>query len=261
MRPLPKEHWARVARDHEAELAGFIFPRAVLQGLQEGAVFTLSPDGPESIWVINRSGFMQLVGAPPPGAALHAALTDPMITGRYLLWYAPSPILTDTLRGLAPQGYRERVRVRHAPWAGDPDRLRNIVETLPAGFSCVPLTMERLAACDAFDLQPASRFWSSATDLLRWAGARLVLDQERPVAICYAAAIAGGQAELDVMTLPAYRGRGLAKAACAAFILGMQEGGMSVVWDAFATNDASMHTAAVLGFREQRRYTFTTFTA
>lgn len=259
MRLVPMAERALVAKVHRAELAGFILPRAVVMGLQGGEVFA-GESGPTP-WalVVNRFGFAQCLGQPDIPELVSAVVEGSELRGRYLLWYDVPKPLAEAFGTLELKAYKERERVRYEPWSGDPARLRILLDALPKDLSCVPLTSDLMPACELFGLQLGSRFWDSQEDLLAKAGAQVLLHDGSPVAICYAAAVADTDAELDVVTLPEQRGKGAAKAACAAFILDMHHRGMRVVWDAFAANEASTRSALSLGFVERLRYTFTTF--
>lgn len=250
---------ALVARVHRAELLKFILPRAVVHGVQGGEMF-VGENGPAP-WalVVNRFGFAQCLGQPDVPELISAITEGTALRERYLLWYDAPQAVVGALRALDLKGFKERTRVRYDPWSGEPSRLQAILDGPPENLRCVPLTNDLLPACEVFGLHLTSRFWDSEEDLLAKAGAQVLLHDGSPAAICYAAAVAGSEAELDVVTLPDQRGKGVAKAVCAAFMLGMHRKGIRVVWDAFAANEASTRSALSLGFVERVRYTFTTF--
>jgi RimJ/RimL family protein N-acetyltransferase len=260
MQHVPNALWADVARWHREELNEFILPRCVLDGMQGGDVVS-GTHGPRK-WalVINRVGFTQVVGAIDP-EELAEGLLEPNgpLAGRYLLWYDAPGTIVKILQQKRLKGFQERPRIRYAPWSGQRTLLSAMVGNMHPDLRVTPLTAELLPACDPFELKLSTRFWNSVQDLLQHAGGMVVLEEEQPVAICYAAGVADGQAELDVMTVPDHRGKGAGKLACAAFILGMEERGVRVVWDAFTTNIASVRTAQALGFKEGKHYSLTSF--
>ncbi len=260
MQHVPPALWTEVTRWHREELNDFILPRCVLEGLQGGDVIA-GADGPRK-WalVINKVGFTQCVGAIDPDE-LAEGLIQPNgpLAGRYILWYDAPSRVAKRLRDTGLKGFQERPRIRYAPWSGERMALSAMVDDKHHDLRIAPLTAEMLPACDVFELKLSTRFWASEQDLLQHAGGIVVLDDEQPVAICYAGGVAGGEAELDVMTVPDHRGKGAGKLACAAFILGMEERGTRVVWDAFTANIASLRTAQALGFRERKRYALTSF--
>ncbi len=69
------------------------------------------------------------------------------------------------------------------------------------------------------------------------------------MAICYADAIGGGKAEIDVVTDPAFRRQGLGRQAVAGFMTTCAAVGLEPVWDCFTNNIPSVRTAQSLGFR------------
>jgi RimJ/RimL family protein N-acetyltransferase len=81
-----------------------------------------------------------------------------------------------------------------------------------------------------------------------------------PTAICYAAAVAQGQVEIDVLTAAAYRRSGLGKQVVRAFSKNCTAHGLQPVWDCFTNNAGSMALCRASGFKaNQRPYAFYTF--
>ena len=80
--------------------------------------------------------------------------------------------------------------------------------------------------------------------------------KDNPVSLCYAAAIAGEKAEIDVITNEQYRGKGLAKRIVTLFIDRCLEKDLTTSWDCFPENIASLNTAIGLNFTEKKSYNF-----
>jgi RimJ/RimL family protein N-acetyltransferase len=68
--------------------------------------------------------------------------------------------------------------------------------------------------------------------------------------------VANNLAEVDIVTLPNYRGMGLAKAATEAFIEQSIQQNIKANWDCFEENVASLKTAQSLGFEPIQTYWF-----
>jgi RimJ/RimL family protein N-acetyltransferase len=79
------------------------------------------------------------------------------------------------------------------------------------------------------------------------------------VSLCYAAAVADGLAEVDVVTSAEFRGRGLAGVVTREFIKECLRRGVAPTWDCFDYNAGSVKLAEGLGFVEARRYDFYSF--
>ena len=244
--------------------AGACFPLllSVVENGQRGQVFVNRRDGPGAALVVNNFGFTGLFEA-VPDEAFDQSLIEMFRAGdalrpSYLLWYDPPARWRQRLDSAGGESVRRRERVRfdfrseRAGYLGEPARC-------PAGFELQRLSPGLLRKVEKFGLNLESRFWSSADDFLeRGMGVCLVKDGE-VASLCYAAAVAGGLAEVDVVTDPEFRGRGLATVVAQQFIRECLGRGVTPTWDCFAYNTGSMRLAEVLGFVERRRYTFYSF--
>jgi RimJ/RimL family protein N-acetyltransferase len=76
-----------------------------------------------------------------------------------------------------------------------------------------------------------------------------VLSEGQPVAFTAACAIGGDEAEVEVGTASAWRQRGLATAACRAFMAECRQRSLSPTWTCQAENTASIALAKRLGYR------------
>jgi GNAT superfamily N-acetyltransferase len=91
-------------------------------------------------------------------------------------------------------------------------------------------------------------FWRTPDDFARLSNAVVALVDGQAAAICYAAAVAGGRAEIDVLTLPSYRHLGLGKAVVSLFNQRCRAQGVLPLWDCFTNNIASMALCKSSGF-------------
>mgnify|MGYP002388187592 CR=1 FL=1 len=73
--------------------------------------------------------------------------------------------------------------------------------------------------------------------------------------MAYAAAVGGGEANIDIFTAADYRRRGLAARVCAAFIDHCRAHGLVPTWDTDSDNLPSAQLARSLGFREGLPFT------
>jgi RimJ/RimL family protein N-acetyltransferase len=109
---------------------------------------------------------------------------------------------------------------------------------------------------DVFNLDLTNRFWLGEKDFITNALGKVLLVNNKPVSICYASAIGANRAEIDVATLPAYRGLGYAKAVCKAFINNCIKSEIVPNWDCFEGNKGSLALAYRLGFVQKNVYPF-----
>jgi len=75
-----------------------------------------------------------------------------------------------------------------------------------------------------------------------------VMHRGEPASICYAAAAADGQVEIDVLTRPQHQRLGLGKLAVSRFVRRCLERDLTPVWDCFANNTASVQLSRSTGF-------------
>ena len=244
-------------RDREAALhlyrtaeARFPLIGAVVQDEQDGVVYANDATRPSCAYVEHSFGFAQVLGR--PSAEFEKALE------RYLL----------VDKSFAPQ----KVRL-YTPWLPEflDDPRHDSLRSLRQRFILDPANVERAAAHTSGDGGAGSdrqvaevddsnvaaieqafgvtrRFWRSALDFVRSAQAIVVMHRAEPASLCYAAAQADGQVEIDVLTRPEHQKLGLGKLAVSRFVRRCLERGLAPVWDCFANNTASVRLCRSSGF-------------
>lgn len=241
-----------------------VFPLigAVIQNQQRGQVFVDQPGSPASAVVITGFGFMSFLGTDQNedfNSGLASLLSDTTrIKPAYLLWYAPPAAWRQRLDALVPEPVRCRERARFEFRAELADFIHH-VPSCPDGFELKRINEELLPKAEELGTNLSSRFWSSATDFLTHGlGVGLVKDG-KVVSLCYAASVAGGLAEIDIVTAPEFRGSGLATLVAQHFIRESLREGITPTWDCFTGNLASYKLAEKLGFIPVRTYSFYNF--
>jgi GNAT superfamily N-acetyltransferase len=125
-----------------------------------------------------------------------------------------------------------------------------------------PLDQQLIPEVDKLGLNVASRFWSSASDLLESGlGTCLVAPDDSVASVCYASCVAGNLAEVDIATREDQRGRGLASVVAREFVRQCRRRQIVPAWDCFTANQASVKLALSLGFVELVRYPLYSFQA
>ena len=128
---------------------------------------------------------------------------------------------------------------------------------LPAGFYTRQITNENFASLAVFDLHLETKFWKSATDFLQNGFGFVVFSNTGDaVSVCYSACLAGGVAEIDVATLPAFQQKGLAKEVVHKFVCHCVANNLIANWDCFEENVGSIKTAQSIGFKKMIQYNF-----
>ena len=241
--------------------AGQVFPLilAVLEGSQRGQVFV--SDKNSAAFVVGNFGFSCLIEADEVDESFERGLTELLasrgpVRPSYLLWYEPPPRWQTKLDASESVKRRERVRFEFRE-EGVP--YLNETASCPARFQLQRMTPQLLTSAEKFGLGLESRFWSTTDDFIAHGlGVCLVKDGE-VVSLCYGAAVAGGLAEVDVVTDAEFRGQGLGTIVAQEFNRLCLRNGISPTWDCFDYNTGSMKLAERLGFVEVRRYPFYSF--
>lgn len=242
MVPLDAAQRRAAFAPYRAGPAFFPLIGAVLEGTQDGVAYGDHPATPRQWYVEHAFGFAQVFGAPAPGfedALRRHLLVDRAFAAPKVRLYTPH--CPDFLRGPDAEGMRsERQRFRLADARGggpDYDGRLAAVAVDAANFEAME---------GAFGV--ALRFWRTPADFIANARATLVLLDGAPAAVCYAAAVSDGRAEIDVMTLPAARQQGAARRAVAHFVARCRAEGIEPLWDCFTNNAASVQLSLATGF-------------
>ncbi len=228
---------------------GFPITQAVVNGTEEGRMYEYNGNH----FVIHKSGFSSVIQVNDCLDELIEFFQSGELP-QYFHVYAADEQLISRIQQL-PDVFNTRIRERiQLEYRG---ALIKENETDDLEFTIVHADEHNYNALDVFNLDLGSRFWNSKEEFVKNALGNIVLNaQKEPVAICYAAAVADGKAEVDVMTLEAYRGQGLAKTAVRSFVNNCIENGVTANWDCFEENYASLATALKLNFTEHRKYIF-----
>jgi hypothetical protein len=229
---------------HEAH---FPLIAAVLQGEQDGVVHADRPKNPRQVYVEHAFGFAQIFGTPVPDfeqTLRRHLLVDKTFSCAKVRLYTPHR--PDFLRGSEFDGLRSWRQhfsleaARSNPAAEKPQEAVKGLTLVHAGARHVDLIES------AFGV--VSRFWRTPGDFASKSNAVLAHVDGQPAALCYAAAVADGKAEIDVMTLPVYRRLGLARAVVQLFNQRCLAHNVLPLWDCFTNNTASMAVCQSTGF-------------
>lgn len=244
---LSPEARARAYAVYAANNAFFPLIAAVLSGAQRGMVYADRAEASRQIYVEHAFGFAQLLGQAVPD--FEAELQQYLLIDRAFAvpkvrLYTPlSPVFHDCEPMRAFRAERQRFFLRAEAYAAARARLLSRCmdgDVLPVTTE----TVERVES--AFGL--VSRFWPDAAAFVAHARAQVICYAGEPVAICYAAALENGKAEVDILTRPEYRGKGLAMMAAVRFVDDCLAHGVEPLWDCFTNNAGSMALRERLGF-------------
>lgn len=220
---------------------------AVLNNVQDGVVLADREENPVQVYVEHAFGFAQVFGQSVPAfeqALLRYLLVDKAFSCTKVRLYTPHCLgflqlsECDGLHSWRQHFQLDTARTKTIGHARE-ELIKSLV-LVYADASHVDMIE------DAFGV--VGRFWRTRDDFVRYSNAVLALVEGQAAALCYAAAVAGGRAEIDVLTLPAYRHLGLAKTVVRLFSQRCLKQNVLPLWDCFTNNIASMALCQSAGF-------------
>lgn len=244
---LDEERYDSVYELYQSSSDFFPLIAAVLLNEQDGVVYVDDCDAPSQAYVEHAFGFAQVLGK--PGVEFEHALE------RYLV--VDKRFQCEKVRLYTPYlpGFLESPR--YGPLRSYRQRFCIGADRLPVARSIEPKAAEdaRLCGVDAHNIAlidsrfgVVSRFWRMPDDFIERSNAVVVLYENTPASICYSAAEADSRVEIDVLTLPEYRNRGLARRAVTEFVRRCFSLSLSPLWDCFTNNAGSMRLCRSVGF-------------
>ncbi|WP_422909285.1 GNAT family N-acetyltransferase [Pseudomonas sp. MAC6] len=221
---------------------------AVLNGTQDGVIYADCEESLNQVYVEHAFGFAQFFGRTMPvfeQALQRYLIVDKAFSCAKVRLYTPHcPDFLKVSECEEMLSWRQHFQLDIVS--------RTEVYSLETDQSVKGLTLI-LADASHVDLIERTfgvvgRFWRTQEDFASQSNAVLALVEGKAAALCYAAAVSGGRAEIDVLTLPAYRHLGLAKAVVRMFNRRCLEQNLLPLWDCFTNNIASMALCQSSGF-------------
>jgi RimJ/RimL family protein N-acetyltransferase len=256
MRELEKSQYAMVYKLYCAQEAFFPVIAAVLLDKQDGVVYADNVISPARIYVEHSFGFAQIFGSENHSfdeeLEKYLVLTKSFHAPKVRLWTPVEPAFMRSSKFDAHRSERQRFVLGEST-------SRSRAADAVGSDATRPLRGEEIAVVDN-RFQLMGRFWRNEDKFLSEAYAVVAWKDSKPAAICYAAAIADSQAEIDVMTAPEFRRSGLGREVVECFNRRLLDAGFRPVWDCFTNNEGSMALCRSTGFTPVRPpYPFYTF--
>ena len=224
---------------------------SVINLLQDGNIYS---EG-DTFFIFHKSGFSYLIAKDNVdySAILKFLLQSKELPGYFHIYEAPPGLVAECSSN--PENVKIKLRKRIQLKFADSQLIPGNI--LPSDYALERIDFSSLEKLAEFKLSLENRFWRSESDFLT-NGFGFTVDNEfgSPVSICYSACVSDNVAEIDVTTLPEYRGRGLAKLAVSRFVSHCLENGIIANWDCFEDNYMSLRTAESIGFKHMFSYDF-----
>lgn len=226
----------------------------VLERRMPGEVYVDALASPRTALVCNRNGFYFAFGEPDEAfmRPLVEFYWDLNLAENYTTLFGCTPPWDALLDRLcAPLGAERESRL------GFERRSQPAQPPPPEGFSLQPITAGLAgrildgSGSGGYRIDPW--FIRIAGGPQAYAALELgmaLMAGDQIASLCGACGLGGGEAEMEVGTVPAYRGRGLAAIACDAFMAQCQERGLHPAYTCSSSNAPSRAVAHKLGFVE-----------
>jgi GNAT superfamily N-acetyltransferase len=220
---------------------------AVLLDEQNGEVYADHPAAPRQVYVEHGFGFAHIFGDTNPElevALRKFLLLDKQFTATKVRLYTTDVPLF--LRGPECDLLRSE-RQRFVLDPASPRYLESCRQISTSKIATTAVTPGNVGEIeDHFGV--VGRFWRSPEEFVVKSFGHVAWIDGKPAAICYAAAVFSGHAEVDVLTLPEYRRMGLGKYVVTLFSRNCLDHGLQPVWDCFTNNSGSMALSQSAGF-------------
>lgn len=207
---------------------------SVLEGTAPGTVYVDRPEEPQTAVLVTVLGFLFAAGRPLPAEELEALLFGqivPTLAEKDVDFFAPGEDWQAVCRAVfAARGGVALTRKIFAPAPGNAPSGPDFRKDLPPGG----LLRVEYGRLPPMDRVPTWRV-------------RLVL-AGAPVSTCHAFLVGKGQAELDLHTEEAHRGRGYATLVARALAEVLAREGIVPCWNAWSFREASQAVARKAGF-------------
>lgn len=235
----------------------FVFE--VIHGIKKGCIYADQPHHPRTALVCNETGFFFAFGEPDYETAYPMLLR--LWENKHSLYPACLFASTTAWGGLLnqillPLGAKPTARL------GFELRERLPVPPVPSGYSLHPITSELArsildgSGTDGYGIDPwFIRICGGAVEYATHQLGFALLYGNLIASICGFCALANGEAELEIGTVPSQRGKGLAIVTSLAFMEQCYQTGYEPVYTCTSTNLTSRAAAKKLGYFEVEEIT------
>jgi GNAT superfamily N-acetyltransferase len=223
---------------------------AVLEGRQQGVVYSNHTAIPTHCFVINKFGFCQEFYSTHDQTFFNR-IKEIIAKRDYskLRCYAPRNTLKEYLDSCEYALLSERVQYEYKNIATESKK------SLPGNLHIQDFAKKN-ANMNDFGLNLYNRYWNGFEDFYEHALAVIATDNDHVIGICYAAGIGLNRAEIDIYVDNDYRKSGIGYQLSRKFIKKVHGDNMIPSWDCYSNNNVSVKLSVQLGFKEINRYCF-----
>jgi hypothetical protein len=227
---------------------GFPITQSVINGSQKGSVFQFG----QNYFILHKAGFSSLIHSTNCFEELLDLFRSEYIPEYFHLYNSPEVLVAKLEELKSEFNFKIRTRIQLEYIYKDFLSVNKI-----DGFLVKNVNSSNFDQLQELGLMLDSKFWNSNDDFISGARGLVATDKiGNPVSICYAASLANQKAEIDVLTVDKFRGKGLAKTLVSYFVNNCISDNIIPNWDCFEDNFGSINTALSLNFLECKKYNF-----
>lgn len=233
-----------------------VFAYSVVDQIQPGKVYVDRISAPASCLILSDSGKYLIAGNGADHLFVQALVTflnNPDLHKGYYDLYVSSPHWLDLL--LANLNWRA-VKLKRTRYMYNREATSPLIlgQELEDRFRVTEIDRLLFAKYQS-ELDPSYKaLWKSPEQFFANGFGYCVMLEGEIASACNMFYRGAHYAEIDIVTLQAYRNLGLAQAACAAFLERCRQDGLTPVWDCDAGNTPSNRLAARIGFQPTGTY-------
>jgi len=249
---LPREKYELT---HAIEaLQAFPIIASVIYRKQKGRVFVDTIDKPKTIFISHKSGFCYLYTEDEKlnyKKLLDFLIAEDSIPQYFHVYHANDGLVKEAQhRKDINIKVRPRMRLQRTRKIG-PEAVTEMNE-----FTAISTKKIDIKELSVFNLNFIEKFWESVEDFVQNGFGWVILHEGKPVSIFYTVSVAIKDCEGDILTLPDYRGKGLATMAESLFLQTCDEKGIVMGGDVFLDNIPSIRIQEKYGYMPWFNYNF-----
>jgi hypothetical protein len=226
---------------------------AVVLGKQEGKTYSLSTEAYEATFILHKAafGYLEIDGDKKKAFDdfLGFVKSNTELPAYFHLYEFDADLASSIDATGLKYKLRDRIQLQY--------KSKAVEQTRNPEFTIRLLQADDEQSLTENKLDNYKTFWPSYSEFLAGGYGTCAINKAGNIlSVCYTAAVGEMAAEVDIITAPESRGKGLGRATTMAYIEESLRRNLIPNWDCFADNLASYEVALKTGFEVTKKYTF-----
>jgi RimJ/RimL family protein N-acetyltransferase len=232
-----------------------VFPiiASVVYLKQDGKIFVDDIDNPRIVFVIHKNSFSYLYSKDDLN---YNELFNFFSSGSDIPQYFHIYDTNEKIINAAQQYKGFNIKIRKRMRMKGPPDFAQFADMNINGSVIKNIDEVDFSDLAAFGTNFIEQYWNTADKLVNEGFGCVIYFKNKPASICYTACVVNNDCEVDILTLPEYRGNGLARLVAFCFFKTGVSRGINMYWDVFTDNIPSIRTAEVFGYKPYYLYDF-----